>query len=280
MRRAFVARRVGSAAALLAAYGTSPGAHHAQHAQSREVVVFAAASLTEAFHALGAEYERRHPGVVVRLDFGGSQQLARQLDQGAQADVFASADQQWMTYVAERRLLDAPAVVFARNRLTVIVPAANPGGIRRLEDLARPGVKLVLAAEAVPAGRYAREAIGRLAALRGFPTDYRRRVLGNVVSEEETVRGVAGKVQLGEADAGIVYTSDVSPSVARTVHALAIPDSAAVTASYPIAVLAGAANRPDALGFVALVCSAAGQQLLARYRFLPAATVAPRPGSP
>lgn len=276
MRTDLLTRWLGSTA-LLAAHVVSPGA---LHAQSREVVVFAAASLTEAFRGLGAEYRRQHPGVVVRLDFGGSQQLARQLDQGARAGVFASADERWMNFVAERRLLDGPAVVFARNRLTVIVPAANPGGIRRLEDLARPGVKLVLAAAAVPAGRYAREAIARLAVLRGFPPVYERRVLANVVSEEETVRGVVAKVQLGEADAGIVYASDVSPAVEAAVQALAIPDSANVTASYPIAVLAGAANRLDARAFVALVRSPAGQELLARYRFLPATLQAPLSDQP
>jgi molybdate transport system substrate-binding protein len=276
VRTDLLTRWLGSAA-LLAAHVVPRGA---LHAQSREVVVFAAASLTEAFRALATEYQRQHPGVVVRLDFGGSQQLARQLDQGARADVFASADERWMNFVAERRLIEGPAVVFARNRLTAIVPAANPGGIRRLEDLARPGVKLVLAAEAVPAGRYAREAIARLATLRGFPPAYRQRVLANVVSEEETVRGVVAKVQLGEADAGIVYASDISPAVEAAVHALAIPDSANVTASYPIAVLAGVAHRSDARAFVALVRSAAGQELLARYRLLAATPRAPLSDQP
>src|SRR6185295_5146413 len=133
-------------------------------------------------------------------------------------DVFASADQRWMDYLKERERLDGDAVVFAHNRLVVVVPRTNPGRVSRLEDLARPGVKLVIGAEAVPVGAYTRQAIRRLADRDGFPDRYADRVLANVVSEEENVRSVVGKVQLGEADAGVCYQSDVTPSVARYVR--------------------------------------------------------------
>ena len=162
-----------------------------------------------------AEASRRsHPGLTVRFNFAGSQQLALQIEQGAPADVFASADQRWMSYATEKGLVDGRRQVFARNRLVAIVPRTNPARIGSLQDLARRGIKLVLAAEAVPAGKYSREALQNLAGAPGFPPEYDRRVLANVVSQEENVKAVVAKVQLGEADAGLVYRSDVTPAVA------------------------------------------------------------------
>src|SRR5207247_7756162 len=135
-----------------------------------------------------------------RLNLAGSQQLAAQIEQGARADLFASADARWMAYLATRDLLDGAPRVFARNRLVVIVPRTNPARIGRLQDLARRGVKLVLGAPAVPVGQYSREALRNLSRIDGFGADYARRVLANLVSEEENVKSVVGKVQLGEAD--------------------------------------------------------------------------------
>src|SRR5688572_9271637 len=142
----------------LAALGVAPTAAQAV-AQSREtapsvLTVFAAASLTDAFDELGALFRRAHPGITVQFNFAGSQQLATQLEHGASADVFASADQRWMTQVQRLGLALGEPVIFAHNRLVVVLPAANPARIERLEDLTRPGLKLVLAADAVPAGRY------------------------------------------------------------------------------------------------------------------------------
>lgn len=235
------------------------------------VTVFAAASLIEAFTAIGKLFERKHPGVTVKFNFAGSQVLATQMGQGARADVFASADQRWMQYAGDRKLLAAPGVIFARNRLVLVIPRSNPGGIERLEDLARPGLKLVLAGRQVPAGAYGREALSRLAGAPGLPRHYDRLVLSNLVSEEENVRAVAAKVQLGEADAGIVYQTDVSASVRPHLRTLEIPDPYNPIAEYPIATVSGG----NALGaeFVALVLSAEGQATLAARGFL-------RPGSP
>ena len=173
--------------------------------------VYAAASLTEAFQELGRSLEQAHPGLTVRFNFAGSQQLALQIEQGAPADVFASADQRWMSYVVEKGQVEGEPVVFARNRLVAIVPRTNPARIGGLQDLARKGTKIVLAAEVVPVGKYSRDALARLAGAEGYPKDYDRRVLANVVSQEENVKSVVAKVQLGEADAGIVYQSDVTP---------------------------------------------------------------------
>lgn len=243
-----------------------PGPRPAEAARG-EITVFAAASLGDAFGAIARDFERRHPGLRVRLNLAGSQQLAAQIEQGAPADVFASADERWMDRLAAAHLLAGAPARFARNRLAVIVPRSNPARLAAPQDLARPGLRLVLAADAVPAGRYARLALARLAPLPGYPPHYLRRVLANVASEEENVKSVVAKVQLGEADAGIVYRSDVTPAVARAVRTIALPPGANVTAVYPIAVLAGARDRRAARAFVALVRSAEGRAALERAGF-------------
>ena len=250
--------------------------------QPTQLTVFAAASLKDAFGEAAAVLARRSPPMLVRFNFAGSQQLALQLQQGAPADVFASADQRWMQAVRDSGLVAGAPTVFARNRLIVITPAANPGRVDRLEDLSKRGLKLVLAAEAVPVGKYSREVLDRLAGAPGFGADYPARVLHNVVSQEENVKAVVAKVQLGEADAGIVYVSDVTSSVRRAVHRLEIPDQYNIIATYPIAVLRGAAQPAAARAFVGFVTSAEGQALLERHGLLPAetsATLAP-PRSP
>ena len=236
--------------------------------------VFAAASLADAFAEIAKSFEKSHPGFAVRMNLAGSQQLAIQLEQGAVADVFASADERWMTYVRERSLVEGDPTVFARNRLVVIVPATNPARIGKLQDVARRGVKLVIGADAVPVGRYAREMLQNLARTEGFSPDFATRVLANVVSEEENVRSVVSKVQLGEADAGVVYRSDVSPALSRYVRVFEVPEDANVLATYPIAVLEASGQAAAARDFVQLVLSAEGQRVLARRGLVP---VSPSP---
>jgi molybdate transport system substrate-binding protein len=231
--------------------------------------VFAAASLTEAFTDLGHALEQRHPGLTVKFNFAGSQQLALQIEQGAPADVFASADQRWMDYAKEKGLVEGDTPVFAGNRLMLIVPRTNPARIRSFEDIARRGTKIVIAAEAVPAGKYTREAIKKLAGAQGFPAEYEERVLGNVVSQEENVKSVVSKVQLGEADAGFVYQSDVTPSIARDVRVFEIPDEYNVIALYPIGLVKGGGNAEAARSFVDLVLSEEGQHVLEQHGMLP-----------
>jgi molybdate transport system substrate-binding protein len=239
------------------------------------LTVFAAASLTDAFRDLGEMMQREHPGLAVRFNFAGSQQLALQIEQGAQADVFASADQRWMSWLGGRELLGTSPEVFAHNRLVVIVPRNNPARIGRLAHLSRHGVKLVLAAEAVPAGKYSRQALQNLERAPGFPPDYSRRVLGNIVSEEENVKAVVAKVQLGEADAGMVYRSDVTGSVADNVRVFEIPEEYNVTGSYPVAVLRGAQNPTAARAFVELLLASEGQRVLRRHGLIPVAAAVP-----
>ncbi|HEU4525046.1 MAG TPA: molybdate ABC transporter substrate-binding protein [Gemmatimonadales bacterium] len=238
----------------------------------RGITVYAAASLTEALLELGELSARGNTPTRVRYNFAGSQQLAVQLEQGARADVFASADQRWMDYLGKRDLVAGTPRIFAHNRLVAIVPRANPARIHVLQDLARPGVKLVVGAEAVPVGTYTREMLRRLARQAGFPPSYGNSVLGNVVSQEENVKGVVAKVQLGEADAGIVYRTDVTPGVAPSLTVLEIPDDANVVASYPVAVLRASADSAAAKAFVALLLSPEGRRVLARHGLTPAET--------
>jgi molybdate transport system substrate-binding protein len=250
---------------LLLALVTLPFPGQAQ--QSGTLTVFAAASLSGAFQELGAVFEREHPGTKVRFNFAGSQQLAVQLEHGAQADILASADERWMRYAADRGLLaDAPRA-FAHNRITVIVPAGSSGLVRRLEDLARPGVKVVLAAEAVPAGKYSREVLARLDSAPGFPAGFSAKVGANVVSEEENVRAVVAKVQLGEADAGMVYASDVV-GTSTPLGVLAVPQDRNVTAVYPIAPLQDGPGAVLAPAFLALLFGPAGRRILERHGFV------------
>jgi molybdate transport system substrate-binding protein len=235
----------------------------------RTLTVFAAASLAEPFTELGHMLDAEQPGLKTRFSFAGSQQLAAQIDQGSAADLFASADDRWMSYLAGRGRLAGDARTFAQNRLVVIVPRSNPARIGRLEDLSRRGVKLVLGAAAVPVGAYSREALQRLSRQPGFPPDYGARVLANLVSEEENVKSVLAKVELAEADAGMVYRSDVCGQAARHVRVFELPDSANVIARYPIAVVRGAPDEPDARAFLALLGSPAGYAILERCHLMP-----------
>ena len=232
------------------------------------LTIFAAASLSEAFEAMGERFEREYPGVRVTFNFAGSQQLAQQLAQGAPGDVFASANPRQMRAVVESGRISAEsAQTFAHNRLVVALPPGNPAEVSQLEDLARPGVRLALADAAVPAGRYALTFLERAADDAALGADFRQRVLENVVSYEQNVRTVLTKVALGEADAGIVYASDVAAAEVETVK---IPERLNPTASYPIAPLQDAERPALARAFVDFVLSEPGQETLADFGFIAA----------
>lgn len=233
------------------------------------LTVMAAASLTAAFQEIGQVFESQHAGVKVEFNFSGSQQLAQQIVQGAPADVFASANQAQMEAVVKSGQVDQTAPkVFVKNRLVVIYPNANPGKITKLQDLAKPGLKIDLAARAVPVGQYALDYLGKASQDASFGAAYQAQVIKNVVSYEENVKAVLTKVSLGEADAGIVYTTDAAAAPAGTVEQLAIPDAFNVIASYPIAVIK-TSKAPDlAKAFVDLVLSSTGQDILKKYGFI------------
>lgn len=232
------------------------------------LTVFAAASLADAFTELGAAFEATQPGITVTLNFAGSQTLRTQLEYGAQADVFASANLKHIQGVVAAGLIAADSVeVFTTNALVVIVPADNPAGIETLADLTQPGLRLVLAAPVVPVGDYTRQVLDNLAAAPGLGPTWPAAVLMNLVSEENNVRQVLTKVQLGEADAGIVYRSDVTPTVRASVQEIDIPPDYNILASYEIAPLQAATHTEQARAFVAFVLSSQGQAILARWGF-------------
>ena len=203
--------------------------------------VFAAASLTAAFQEIGDTFAVDHPEADLAFNFAGSQQLASQIKEGAQADVFASANQRQMDgVVAAGDVISGTQRAFARNRLVVVIPPDNPAELRGLADLGRPDLKMVLAAKAVPAGSYALAFLGKASAHPDFTPAYSATVMANVVSFEDDIVGVLGKVAQGEADAGIVYLSDVSGPAAPKVGRIDIPEALNVIATYPIAPLADA----------------------------------------
>jgi len=224
------------------------------------VTVFAAASLREAFEAAAPAFEKQ-TGMKTTYSFGGSDTLVTQLKQGAPADVFVSANEAQMKVASDAGLLAGPARTVARNHLVLIVPKENPAKIAALADLAKPGVKLVLAAPTVPAGAYARAAFHKLGGTPGYPADFGGAVERNVVSNEVDVKAVATKIALGEGDAGVVYATDVTP-IAATVTATRFPAAAAPEAIYPIAPLKGAPNAAGARAFVTFILSPAGQAFL------------------
>lgn len=235
--------------------------------------ILAAASLTDAFSEIGKIFENSHPGTTVVFNFGGSQQLAQQINQGAPADVFASANKKQMDGVIEAgNILTGTQQIFARNRLVVIFPADNPAGLSELMDLAKPNLKLVLAAKEVPVGQYALDFLARAGADLAFGASYQDDVLKNVVSYEDNVKAVLTKVALGEADGGIVYTSDISGEDADKVGHLDIPDALNVSASYPIAIVKESKNPQIAQSFIDLILAPEGQDILEKFNFIPVVT--------
>jgi molybdate transport system substrate-binding protein len=221
------------------------------------VTVLAAASLTDAFTAIGEAFEEAHPGTTVRFSFAGSQQLATQALEGAPADVLASADGEQMQRVVDGGAVAEEPTIFTGNRLAIAVEPGNPRDVRSVADLADPSLAVVLAAEAVPAGQYARQLLEA------------RGVTVAPVSLEADVRSALAKVSLGEADAAIVYASDVV-AAGDEVAGVTIPDGDNVVARYPVAVLADAPSADGARDFVAFAQSTAGQDLLAAHGFTPA----------
>jgi molybdate transport system substrate-binding protein len=267
------ARRPGLAAlALLLALAAPPAAPRPAPAVAAarpggEVTVFAAASLTDAFKEIADAFQADNSGTSVTFNFGGSNTLRAQLDQGAAADVFASADQAQMDLARQDGDLSGDPQVFAHNLLTIITPAGNPRQVQGVCDLARPGLKLVTSQPNVPVGQYTL-AMLRKAGAGPCGAAFQDQVQANVVSRESDVRQLVAKVQLGEADAGVSYTTDVTPQVREQVQEVAIPDDLNTLATYPIA-LANGPNPEGGRAFVDYVLSPPAQDILARWGFLP-----------
>lgn len=227
---------------------------HAEPASTR-LTVFAAASLQDAFRGLEPAFEAAHPGVDVVFAFAGSQELRMQIEHGAPADVFASADEALFAPLQAAKLVEAP-VTFATNRLVLVVPATQKAALARFEDLPT-ATRIVLGAPEVPVGRYAGQALDRMGG------DFRARVEARVVSRELNVRQVLAKVKLGEADAGIVYATDAR-AAGDAVGVVAVPDAAQVLTQYGVAVAYAkpAPARDAARAWVALLTGPQGRAAL------------------
>ena len=258
-----------SAALVVLAGAGCSGAASAGERDRVDLVVFVAASLTDAFREIAADFEAANPGVEVVLNLAGSQRLRAQLEHGAKADLFAPADREHGKAIVAAGLSRGEPVDFALNRLAVIVSRAaeGSGDARSLGD---PGMRVVLAHAAVPVGRYTREMLVKLESEPGFPEDFAERVTANVVSEEPNVRRVAQKVALGDADMGVVYHTDaVSPDIAPSVRVAPVPAEANVAARYPVVLLKDGREPETASRFVEYLLPGAGQGALARYGFVP-----------
>ena len=233
------------------------------------LTVFAAASLTDAFNEIGKNFAAANPNVKLIFNFAGSQQLAQQLGQDAPADLFASANGKQMDVAIQAgRVVTGTARPFVRNRLVVITPKDNPAQIKMLPDLAKPGLKLVFAAKAVPVGQYALDFLVKATADGNLGAGYEKAVLANVVSYEENVKAVLAKVTLGEADAGIVYTSDVTSAAGDKVQRIDIPDTLNTIATYPIAPIKNSVQPDLAKKFMDYLATPAAQQILVKYGFI------------
>jgi molybdate transport system substrate-binding protein len=223
---------------------------------SGSLTVLAAASLTQAFTRIGDQVHARYPGVEVRFSFAGSPTLVTQIQQGAPADVFASADQANMQKVVAGGFAASAPTAFARNKLEIAVQAGNPRHVTSVSDLTNPSLKVDVCAPGVPCGTYSTTVFGK-AGIKVTP-----------VSQEQDVKAVLTKVGLGEADAGIVYVTDVK-SAGSQVQGVVIPDNLNVSAEYPIVELKSTQSHPAARAFVDHVAGAQGQKVLADFGFLP-----------
>lgn len=249
---------------LLAACGTVATVEPTPIPEAQTLTVFAAASLTDAFTEIGTAFDAANPSVTTTFNFAGSQALRTQIEEGAPADVFASASGKEMeTLITGNFVAADSSQVFLSNKLVVILPEDNPAALDKLEDLADPGIKIVLAAEEVPVGKYARQALDLMDT--AFGAGYKDKFLANVVSNEDNVKQVVAKVQLGEADAGIVYVSDVV--AAPELKSIEIPTDLNVVAKYPIAPLVSSENADLAVKFVEYVLSPEGQAVLEKWGF-------------
>jgi molybdate transport system substrate-binding protein len=251
MKRALVA--FAALAVLIAA--TQPAAAGQQ--PSGELTVFAAASLTESFDAIAKQFEKRYPDVSVKFNFDSSSNLAAQIQQGAPADVFASADKANLQKAVDSGDITARPVVFAKNRLEIAVEKGNPQKVKGLADLDKSGLVLVLCADAVPCGKYAAEAFAKAG------------VTVNPASQEEDAKATLSKVSLGEADASVVYATDVQ-AAKGAVSGVKIPAGQNVIATYPIAVVKEADNPAAAKAWVRFIQTKGARKTLQNFGFLPA----------
>lgn len=231
-----------------------------------ELTIFAAASLRTAFTQLAPMFEATHPGVRLVFSFDASSTLRTQIEQGAPADAFASADEQNPWKLVEAGLAVGPPAAFTGNELAVIVAPGNPAHVATPADLARRGVRIVAAGDAVPITTWANQLIANLALQPGYPPDYAARLAANAVSREDNVRAILTKVELGEGDAGIVYATDARAS--SQVATTPIPEAANVVATYTAVAIRASRHPAEAKAFVDFLGSSGAQAVLQSLGFV------------
>jgi molybdate transport system substrate-binding protein len=260
---------VSVAALALASCGGGGGGGSEGGQRGGTLTILAASSLTDAFGELGNTFEEQNQGVQVKQTFGASSDLLAQIEQGAPADVFASAAEEEMDTADTDGLVSGTPRVFVKNREVIMVPRDNPAGINSLGDMAGPDIKLVLAAKDVPAADYAVEILGK--ANREYGPGFEQDVLSNVVSREADVRASVNRVVVGDADATFGYASDYTPDIRDKVKVIKIPPDLNIIATYPVASLKDAEDPELARKWVDLVTSEEGQKVLEKWNFEPAA---------
>jgi molybdate transport system substrate-binding protein len=246
------------------ALGTAP----ASATTGAELTIYAAASLKGALDRAKATYESANPGTTLTISTDSSSALETQIEQGAPVDVFLSADTSNPKKLVDAGLADGDPVAFAGNELTVVVPLGNPAAIASPADLARPGVKVIAAGEAVPITKYATQLVANLATETGYPADFVAAYTANIVSREDNAKALIAKIELGEGDAGIVYVTDARAST--KVVTIDVPDAANVPATYDGVVVKAASNPVAAHAFLAWFAGPDGQAILGGLGFLPA----------
>jgi molybdate transport system substrate-binding protein len=239
-------------------------------APAAALTVFGAASLGDALDLMVVKYEAGHPGTSIVLSIDSSAVLRAQIEQGAPADVFLSADTTNPTKLVDAGLTDGGAVDFAGNLLTIVVPTANPAKISTPADLARPGVKIIAAGDDVPITKYANQAVGLLAKAPGYPQDFAAGYASNVVSREDNVKAVMAKIELGEGDAAFVYVTDANAST--KVATIDLPSEANVPATYAGVVVKASKHVAAARQFLAWMTGAEAQRILTELGFTPPQT--------
>ncbi|HEY7735302.1 MAG TPA: molybdate ABC transporter substrate-binding protein [Candidatus Limnocylindrales bacterium] len=249
---------------------TTPPASDRTATTAIELTVFAAASLTDAIEAANSAYEGAVPGTTLTISTDSSSALETQIEQGAPADVFLSADTTNPQKLVDAGLTAGDAVAFAANKLTIVVPMGNPGRVATPADLARPGLRIIAAGEEVPITKYAAQLVANLSGEDGYPDGFEAAYAANVVSREDNVKAVVAKIELGEGDAGIVYATDAAASDA--VETVDVPDHANVLASYAGVVIATSGNLDAGGTFLDWIAGTYGQAVLGRFGFLPPTT--------
>jgi molybdate transport system substrate-binding protein len=258
-----------SAGAATTTTATAP-ASFGPSAAGGELTIYGAASLKAALDLAKTAYEATHPGTTLTISTDSSSALETQIEQGAPADVFLSADSTNPQKLVDKGLADAPPVPFAANELTIVVPAANPAAISSPADLAKPGIKVIGAGDTVPITKYATQLVQNLATQPGYPADFVARYDANVASKEDNVKALLAKIELGEGDAGIVYVTDAEAS--GKVRTVDVPDAANVAAAYDGVVLRPSGNAAAAKDFLDWVAGPDGQSILHGLGFLPPAS--------